>query len=267
MGRPERPLDPAAGPVARLAHELRELRKAAGSPSYRKMAEASAFSATTLSQAAAGERLPSLAVVRGYVQACGGDPDAWEPRWKDADAEVAGEVRDDAEDVVPYRGLARFEPADQGLFFGRSRLTDDLLQLVCGHRFAAMFGASGSGKSSLLRAGLIPRLQKEITGRGRPAVLRVLTPGDRPAATYGHLLTPGPDEPESWVVVDQFEEVFTLCRDRAERARFIDLLLAARDPDSRLRVLIAVRADFYPAAASTALWRTRCAAPGCWSGR
>ncbi|MFC8348619.1 hypothetical protein [Streptomyces sp. NPDC057280] len=246
MGRPERPLDPTAGPVARLAHELRELRKAAGSPSYRRMAEAAGFSATTLSQAAAGERLPSLAVVRGYVQACGGDPDAWEPRWKDADAEVAGEVRDDDEDVVPYRGLARFEPADQGLFFGRARLTEDLLRLVCGHRFAAVFGASGSGKSSLLRAGLIPRLQKEIAGRGRPAVLRVLTPGDRPAATYGHLLTPAPDEPESWVVVDQFEEVFTLCRDRAERTRFIDLLLAARDPGSRLRVLIAVRADFYP---------------------
>ncbi|MCZ0988021.1 hypothetical protein O1M54_24260 [Streptomyces diastatochromogenes] len=73
----------------------------------------------------------------------------------------------------------------------------------------------------------------------------MLTPGDRPAATYGHLLTPAAGEPESWVVVDQFEEVFTLCRDRAERARFIDLLLAARDPDSRLKVLIAVRADFY----------------------
>ncbi|GLP67176.1 hypothetical protein TUSST3_37980 [Streptomyces sp. TUS-ST3] len=246
MGRPERPLDPTAGPVSRLAHELREPRKAAGSPSYRKMAGAAGFSATTLSQAAAGERLPSLPVVRGYVQACGGDPDAWEPRWKDAEAEVAGEVREDDEDIVPYRGLARFEPADQGLFFGRARLTEDLLQLVCGHRFAAVFGASGSGKSSLLRAGLIPRLQKEIACRGRPAVLRVLTPGDRPAATYGHLLTPAADEPESWVVVDQFEEVFTLCRDRAERARFIDLLLAARHPDSRLRVLIAVRADFYP---------------------
>ncbi|MFI8531379.1 WD40 repeat domain-containing protein [Streptomyces aquilus] len=245
MGRPERSLDPTAGPVARLAHELRELRKAAGSPSYRTMTETAGFSATTLSQAAAGERLPSLAVVRGYVRACGGDPDAWEPRWKDAEAEAAGEVRDDDADVVPYRGLARFEPADQGLFFGRARLTEDLLQLVCGHRFAAVFGASGSGKSSLLRAGLIPRLQKEIAGRGRPAVLRVLTPGDRPATTYGHLLTPAADEPESWVVVDQFEEVFTLCRDRAERARFIDLLLAARDPDSRLRVLIAVRADFY----------------------
>ncbi|MGC9541982.1 hypothetical protein [Streptomyces sp. UG1] len=247
MGRPERPLDPTAGPVSRLAHELRELRKAAGSPSYRKMAEAAGFSATTLSQAAAGERLPSLAVVQGYVRACGGDPDEWEPRWKDAEAEVAGEVREDDEEAAPpYRGLSRFEPADQGLFFGRDRLTEDLLELVCGHRFAAVFGASGSGKSSLLRAGLIPRLQEEIAERGRPAVLRVLTPGDRPAATYGHLLTPAADEPESWVVVDQFEEVFTLCRDRAERARFIDLLLAARDPDSRLRVLIAVRADFYP---------------------
>ncbi|MFI7408384.1 hypothetical protein ACIBU0_06920 [Streptomyces sp. NPDC049627] len=247
MGRPERPLDPTAGPVPRLAHELRELRKAAGNPSYRKMAETAGFSATTLSQAAAGERLPSLAVVQGYVRACGGDPDEWEPRWKDAEAEVAGEVREDDEDAAPpYRGLARFEPADQGLFFGRARLTEDLLQLVCGHRFAAVFGASGSGKSSLLRAGLIPRLQKEIAEQGRPAVLRVLTPGDRPAATYGHLLAPAEGEPESWVVVDQFEEVFTLCRDRAERARFIDLLLAARDPGSRLRVLIAVRADFYP---------------------
>ncbi|MCC9706685.1 hypothetical protein E4N62_16235 [Streptomyces sp. MNU76] len=247
MARPERPLDPTAGPVPRLAHELRELRKAAGSPSYRKMADPAGFSATTLSQAAAGERLPSLAVVQGYVRACGGDPDEWEPRWKDAEAEVAGEVReDDEEAAAPYRGLSRFEPADQELFFGRDRLTEDLLQLVCGHRFAAVFGASGSGKSSLLRAGLIPRLQEEIAQRGRPAVLRVLTPGDRPAVRYGHLLTPAADEPESWVVVDQFEEVFTLCRDRAERARFIDLLLAARDPGSRLRVLIAVRADFYP---------------------
>jgi WD40 repeat protein len=211
------------------------------------MAETAGFSATTLSQAAAGERLPSLAVVQGYVRACGGDPDEWERRWQDAEAEVAGAARDDDEDVAPpYRGLARFEPADQRLFFGRDRLTEDLLELVCEHRFAAVFGASGSGKSSLLRAGLIPRLQKEIAERGHPAVLRVLTPGDRPAATYGHLLTPAADEPESWVVVDQFEEVFTLCRDRAERARFIDLLLAARDPGSRLRVLIAVRADFYP---------------------
>ncbi|WP_405724416.1 AAA family ATPase [Streptomyces sp. NBC_00028] len=247
MGRPERPLDPTAGPVPRLAHGLRKLRGNAGNPSYRVMAQTAGFSATTLSQAAAGERLPSLAVVQGYVRACGGDPAEWETRWQEAEAEVAGAAREDDEGVAPpYRGLSRFEPADQGLFFGRDRLVEELLQLVCGHRFAAVFGASGSGKSSLLRAGLIPRLQREIAGRGRPAVLRVLTPGDRPATTYSPLLTPAADEPESWVVVDQFEEVFTLCRDRTERARFIELLLAAGAPGSRLRVLIAVRADFYP---------------------
>jgi WD40 repeat protein/transcriptional regulator with XRE-family HTH domain len=245
MGRPERPLDPADGPVQRLAHQLRELRRTAGGPSYRAMAKSAGFSATTLSQAAAGERLPSLAVVQGYVRACEGDPAEWEPRWKEAEA--AGAAREESEDTAPpYRGLARFEPGDHELFFGRDRLVEELSELVCGHRFAAVFGASGSGKSSLLRAGLIPRLQQEIAGRGRPAVLRVLTPGDRPASTYGPLLAPAADEPESWVVVDQFEEVFTLCRDKAERARFIDLLLAARDPESRLRVLIAVRADFYP---------------------
>ncbi|MET9966992.1 hypothetical protein ABZZ80_14015 [Streptomyces sp. NPDC006356] len=246
MGRPERPLDPASGPIARLAHELREVRKAAGTPSYRRMAEAAGFSATTLSQAAAGERLPSLAVVQGYVQACGGDPLEWEPRWKEAEAEAAEAVREESADTAPpYRGLARFEPDDRHLFFGRDRMVEELHRLVCDHRFAVLFGASGSGKSSLLRAGLIPALRDEIARHGSPAVLRVLTPGPRPAHTYGHLLAPAEGEPESWVVVDQFEEAFTLCRDREERARFIDLLLAARDPASRLRVLVTVRADFY----------------------
>ncbi|MGI5196030.1 hypothetical protein ACQEVY_20640 [Streptomyces sp. CA-288835] len=248
MGRPERTVDPDAGPVQRLAHELRVLRKAAGCPSYRTMAQAAGFSATTLSQAAAGQRLPSLAVVQGYVRACGGEPGEWEPRWKAAEAEAAESPVDEKTDedaAPPYRGLARFEPADRDLFFGRDRLVDELCELVSEQRFAVVFGASGSGKSSLLRAGLIPRLQEEIAELGRPGVLRILTPGDRPAARYEHLLAPAEDEPESWVVVDQFEEVFTLCRDKAERARFIDLLLAARKPDSRLRVLIAVRADFY----------------------
>ncbi|WP_217213791.1 WD40 repeat domain-containing protein [Streptomyces sp. AC550_RSS872] len=248
MGRPERPVDPTAGPVQRLAHELRELRRAAGSPSYRTMAKAAGFSATALSLAAAGERLPSLAVLQGYVRACGGDLAEWEPRWKEAEAEAEVsrapvEIAEDAS--APYRGLARFEPDDRHLFFGRDRMVDEVGELVCEHRFAVLFGPSGSGKSSLLRAGLIPRLRGEIAARGCSAVLRILTPGAMPATTFGHLLSPAEDEPESWVVVDQFEEVFTLCRDPQERSRFIDLLLAARTPDSRLRVLVAVRADFY----------------------
>ncbi|WP_430379844.1 hypothetical protein [Streptomyces sp. B1-3] len=246
MGRPERPLDPKAGPIARLAHELREVRRAAGSPSYRSMAEAAGFSATTLSQAAAGERLPSLAVVQEYVKACGGDPAVWELRWKEAEAKAAEALREESADAAPpYRGLTRFEPDDRHLFFGRDRMVEQLHRLVRDHRFAVLFGASGSGKSSLLRAGLVPALREELARRSSPAVLRVFTPGARPAGVYGHLLAPAEGEPESWVVVDQFEETFTLCRDRGERARFIDLLLAARNPASRLRVLVTVRADFY----------------------
>ncbi|WP_443053485.1 helix-turn-helix domain-containing protein [Streptomyces sp. NBC_00285] len=246
MGRPERPLDPGTGPVQRLAYELRDLRKAAGGPSYRAMAQGAGFSATTLSQAAAGERLPSLAVVEGYVRACGGDPSQWTPRWKEAEAELAGAPSGQAtRGPAPYRGLARFEPDHRHLFFGRDRMVAEVAELVCDHRFAALSGPSGSGKSSLLRAGLIPRLRQEIAERGHPAVLRVLTPGPTPATSHGHLLAPARGEPESWVVVDQFEEVFTLCRDPRERARFVDLLLTARDPASRLRVLVAVRADFH----------------------
>ncbi|MFI1031358.1 WD40 repeat domain-containing protein [Streptomyces sp. NPDC020951] len=246
MARPERPVDPDAGPVQWLAHELRALRQAAGSPAYRTMARTAGFSATTLSQAAGGERLPSLAVVQGYVRACGGDVGAWEPRWKEARTAVEEAPAPAVANVqAPYRGLSRFEPDDQALFFGRDRMVDELKQLVWEHRFAVLFGASGSGKSSLLRAGLIPRLSEEVARLESPAALRILTPGHRPATTYGHLLAPAEGEPESWVVVDQFEEAFTLCRDRTERTRFFDLLLAARDPESRVRVLIAVRADFY----------------------
>ncbi|MFE7767048.1 helix-turn-helix domain-containing protein, partial [Streptomyces sp. NPDC057438] len=64
MGRPELPVDPAAGPVQRLAHDLRELRRSAGGVSYRTMAKKAGFSVTTLAKAASGERLPSLPVLR-----------------------------------------------------------------------------------------------------------------------------------------------------------------------------------------------------------
>ncbi|WP_086785510.1 helix-turn-helix domain-containing protein [Streptomyces caniscabiei] len=245
MGRPERPVDPAAGPVQRLAHDLRELRCSAGGLSYRTMAKKAGFSVTTLSKAASGERLPSLAVLQAYVQACGADPVPWEARWAEAEALAGEERQEDADVAPPYRGLVRFEPDDRELFFGRDRLIDELSELGRTNPFAVVFGASGSGKSSLLRAGLIPLLREKIAQQGGDAALRIFTPGARPAATYGHLLAPKADDPESWVVVDQFEEVFTLCRERAERDRFLDLLLAARDPGSRLRVLIAVRSDFY----------------------
>ncbi|WP_328744213.1 helix-turn-helix domain-containing protein [Streptomyces sp. NBC_00285] len=241
MGRREKPVDPDAGPVQRLAHELRSLREKAGKPPYREMAKEAGYSITAMSQAAAGDQLPSLAVVRAYAEALDADPNEWERRWREAEAAVRAPAPDER---PPYRGLARFEPADSDLFFGRETLVAELAELTRDHRFAAVFGASGSGKSSLLRAGLIPLLRR-AEGAERPAVIRVLTPGERPAHTHEQVLVPHELDGDTWVIVDQFEELFTLCHDRAERDRFLDLLLAARAPDSRLRVVLAVRGDFY----------------------
>ncbi|MGW7259573.1 nSTAND1 domain-containing NTPase [Streptomyces sp. NPDC054834] len=244
-GRPESPLDPSAGPVGRFAAELRKLRAEAGSPTYRVMAQRTNQGASTLSQAAAGERLPTLPVVLAYARACGGDEADWEARWREAAAEAAAEPRTEDEDAEPpYRGLARFEPGDADLFFGREELTDRLLDLASSRRFTAVFGPSGSGKSSLLRAGLIPRLRAPDATRPRPAALRVITPGEHPLLSHGQRLRPKDADGDTWLLVDQFEELYTLCTDPGERAQFIEQLLACTDPASRLRVVIAVRADF-----------------------
>ncbi|GAA2252911.1 hypothetical protein GCM10010232_46810 [Streptomyces amakusaensis] len=246
MGRREAPVDPSAGPVERFAYELRKLRQEAGGPTYRAMAKQVPYSVTTLSRAAGGEQFPSLAVVLAYVRACGGDEERceeWEGRWREISGEVAARSaeEDDGADS-PYQGLARFEPADHERFFGRDQLIEAARELVLTRRFAAVFGPSGSGKSSLLRAGLVPALRSRS---GELAAIRVLTPGPHPLRTHAAALTPRPSGGDTLVVVDQFEEVFTLCTDPAERAEFIERLLAARAPDSRLRVVIAVRADFY----------------------
>ncbi len=256
MGRPEKPLTSGADPVGQLAHELRVLRRKAGSPPYQTMAKVAGFSATTLSRAASGKRLPSWEIVKAYVRACGADFEEWEPRWKEADAAVAGAVREQGADSPPYPGLARFEQDDQHLFFGRKRSVEELERLMGDHPVVVLSGPSGSGKSSLLRAGLVPRLRELLAHSSRPAVVHVLTPGARPATTHERLLIPADDEPDAWVLVDQFEEIFTRCRDRAERDRFVDLLLAARERDGRLRVLIAVRADFRSAAPNIEVWPT-----------
>jgi WD40 repeat protein len=245
VGRPESPLDPENGPVQRFAHQLRALREEAGKPTYRAMAERSGYAAPTLSEAAAGERLPSLPVVLAYVAACGGDAEEWERRWHQAAQEEQEQPLVDDGSLAPYLGLARFEPGDRDRFFGRDRLMADLVELAKARRFMAVVGSSGSGKSSLLRAGLIPALQQGASPAVLPAAIRILTPGERPAATHAPALTPAEGEGDTWVLVDQFEEVFTLCHDARERTRFIDQLLTALDGNSRLRVVIAVRADFY----------------------
>ncbi|MFC4118853.1 helix-turn-helix domain-containing protein [Nonomuraea zeae] len=239
MGRRERPLDPAEGPVPRFAGELRKLRQDAGGLTYRAMAARVHYSAATLAQAAAGDRLPSLPVALAYVQACGGDPEEWRERWQEAAREASEQAAalDDGGEA-PYLGLTRFEPGDRDRFFGRDALVERLAELVRDHLFVLLTGPSGSGKSSLLRAGLIPRLR----AAGGTAI-RVLSPGPHPLRTHAGLLRAG-DGGDRVVIADQFEEVFTLCADPAERAGFIDALLTAGRARPGSRVVIAVRADF-----------------------
>lgn len=250
-GRTEGELDPAAGPVPRFAAELRALREAAGKPTYRAMAQQARYGVTTLSQAAAGKQLPTRAVTLAYVKACGGDVIEWERRWRAAAAESAAQSAEEETSQPPYRGLTRFEPGDAALFFGRDQLVERLAELTRKHRFTAVFGPSGSGKSSLVRAGLIPRLRTPRDGEDSaerdalPAAVRILTPGADPLRTHADRLVPVPGtDADTWLIVDQFEELYTLGADPADRDAFIDRLVAATEPDSRLRVIIVVRADF-----------------------
>lgn len=221
MGRIETPVDPLAGPVAELAHELRKLRQEAGNPTYRDMARAVGLSAPTLSRAAAGRQLPSLAVVEAYAQACGQDPEPWKDRWRRAWEEVVEQAPDRR---APYLGLAPFDAGDTDLFFGRDELLARLRAMLDQHRMVAVAGPSGSGKSSLVRAGLVP---------GTEAV--VFTPGEHPVARLAEQAIRG-----QLVVVDQFEEAYTLCADRRETHAFVDALL---DLAERCRVVLTVRAD------------------------
>jgi WD40 repeat protein len=271
MGRPERPLDPEAGPVAEFAGELRKLRDKAGRPSYRELARRASFSVTVLSEAAGGRSLPTLAVVKGYVQACGGDALEWEERWRRA----AGQQREAAEGAArpaPYQGLASYGVEHAGLFFGREALTRDLLQRVGAGRFIAVFGPSGSGKSSLLRAGLLAAMSRGDQNEAGNWVPILLTPGELPVTTLADhiasltgtaaaevrdelladparlpaVLAGGPRPSEPLIVVDQFEELFTVCRDRRQRDCFVRALLAAAAADgARTRVVLGVRADYY----------------------
>lgn len=223
MGRPERPIDPYAGPVQRFAWELRMLREKAGSPSYRQLSRRALFSSTALSEAAGGELFPSLAVALAYVKACDGDVGEWEERWRAVAAEVSTSVPDSGS--PPYLGLAAYQPADAERFHGREALVADLVTRVGRQRFLGVFGPSGCGKSSLLRAGLIPAV---------PWRSALLTPTAHPLR---ELESRAGDA--ELLVVDQFEEIFTLCSDEDERHRFVAALLAAP-----ARVVIGCRADF-----------------------
>jgi WD40 repeat protein/serine/threonine protein kinase len=178
----------------------------------------------------------------------------------------------------PYKGLRAFQESDAGDFFGRKALVDRLLKRLSetdeNVRFLAVVGPSGSGKSSAVKAGLIPLIRHGGVQDSRDWFIAQMTPGTQPfieleAALLRVAVNPPPtlveqlrdsdkglfqvvnqllpvDDGDLLLVIDQFEEIFTLTTDEAERARFLNSLLAAvSDENSRLRIVVTLRADFY----------------------
>ena len=151
----------------------------------------------------------------------------------------------DGDDVAcPFMGLAGFEAGDAQYFFGREQLVAELLARLAGAPLLAIVGPSGSGKSSVLRAGLLPALAGGVLPRSEAWAQVLIRPGEQPMRELRRATAGLGAERRMLLAVDQFEEVFTSCADEHERDVFVTALVqAARD--ERGVVVLALRADFY----------------------
>jgi WD40 repeat protein len=162
--------------------------------------------------------------------------------------------------VCPFKGLAFFDRADAEYFCGRERLVSDLLARLVESPRVGILGSSGIGKSSLLRAGVLPALSGASLPGSDAWRQVLLRPGAQPNAELrralagerlGHALLQRSPGERLVVAVDQLEELFTLCEQEDERAAFLEQLAAAAcDPERRALVVVSLRADFYGRLAS-----------------
>ncbi len=196
------------------------------------------------------------------------------------DTETPVSKGQESKDICPYKGLEYFDCNDEDpkYFYGREKLTDKLLDRVRQSNFLAILGASGSGKSSVLRAGLLHQLK---LGRkladSQDWKIQIMLPGEHPlqnlalswlepdlsdAERATHLdkieslleqrgeglrkLVQASTANRVILVIDQFEEAFTLCQDLAEREAFFQCLLEALEQtDNKLCLILAMRIDFF----------------------
>lgn len=181
--------------------------------------------------------------------------------------------------ICPYKGLAAFDFNDEDpkYFFGRTALVDELLEKLRVGNFLAVVGASGSGKSSVVKAGLLYQLKlgQRLFGSSEWKILPVIRPGDSPlhslaqafagkdrktavrllkqelyesgAEALNNIITEDfEDDSRVVLVIDQFEETFTLCQDIKERQQFFDCLLGTlNSSNNKLCLVITMRADFF----------------------
>ena len=206
------------------------------------------------------------------------------------DAALAPDLDDE---LCPYLGLEAFRAENQHLFFGRQRLLDRLLKHLATHRFLVVVGSSGSGKSSVVLGGVLPRLVAgALPGSEAWVYYAPLVPGSQPLAALARRLKPAQVETAGWVpqqvkafqadpfhllklvtsaedegterteatrrgrtkgaerqpvvlFIDQFEEVFTLCRDEAVRQALVqNLINFVQSKQTQNRLILTMRTDF-----------------------
>jgi hypothetical protein len=186
-------------------------------------------------------------------------------------AAVAPQFRRDL--PCPYPGMRPYTADDAASFHGREAEIEELIgRLRAGEREIYVIGPSGSGKSSLVAAGVLPRLARGVAGL-RPLVVRTMRPGEQPAARLYEALEASPEQPfevadcigallahrarnsSVLLVVDQLEELFTLAS-VSESEEFLAALRALR-AERRCAVIVTLRADFFGALMESPLWPER----------
>jgi hypothetical protein len=178
------------------------------------------------------------------------------------------------DDRCPYLGLDAFGNGNEHLFFGRDQLISELINQTLVSRLVAVIGPSGSGKSSAVLAGLLPKLKHgALPGSALWRYFPPIVPGSAPLTSLARLLKPEGNQEVGWlidaienlnknpdhlaylieqitnapavIIVDQFEELFTLCHDEAEREAFINCLLhLIRSENERHLVILTMRVDY-----------------------
>ena len=174
----------------------------------------------------------------------------------------------------PFKGLRAFQESDEADFFGRNDLIESVVEALEHVRFVTLVGSSGGGKSSLVKAGVIPALKRKAHEAGSKLLVAEMYPGSYPfeeleAALMGIATSRSDrlfdqltaddrgllrvakailptDVGQVVLVIDQFEELFSMVTDESIRSLFIDSLLAAVDDDqSPISVVVTLRADYF----------------------
>jgi WD40 repeat protein/DNA-binding SARP family transcriptional activator len=163
----------------------------------------------------------------------------------------------------PWKGLTAYDVDDAPLFAGRERVVAELLARLVTAPVLTLVGASGSGKSSLLRAGLVAALRSGLLPASETWSVLLLRPGahpmtelarvalkdrepteDQAADLLQRLVFGEPGGARTVLVVDQAEELFTLCQDTGERQAFLETVLGLAEHESRFSLVMAVRSDY-----------------------